>query len=33
MAMLASCVNALSTHHQDQVDPLDRAQVQSPRNV
>ena len=29
MAMLASCVNALSTHHQDQVDPLDHVQVQS----
>lgn len=29
MAMLASCVNALSTYHQDQVDPLDGAQVQN----
>ena len=29
MAMLASCINALSTHHQDQVDPLDSEQVQN----
>ena len=29
MAMLAACVNALSTHHQDQVDPLDAQQVQN----